>query len=490
MNQFVFEGKQKNVLFGFMGLGLVCLLLTWFQDDLYHTRFWTNFLHNSFFFTGIAFVSIFLYCAKVMMYSGWHTVFKRVWEASAQFLLVGLILLAVIVGGVFFGYHHLYHWADAASVAGDEVLQHKSSFLNKGWFLFGTLGFGAVWYFWARKMRAISIDQDANGTSQYLQYKTAKKWAAIFLPIAGFTSAAFIWQLIMSLDAHWYSTLFAWYSTISLLVSLVALTILVLIYLKSKGYYKEVSVEHLHDLGKYMFAFSIFWTYMWFSQFMLIWYGNVGEETTYFKTRMDEYPVIFWANFIMNFILPFFILLRNDTKRKFGSLAFVALIVFFGHWLDYFQMIKPGARHTAHELMEAGAEKHSSLNLDSEAKKVLIANTSSMQEEGKHTATPEAKAAPAETAPHSEAVGAEPGAEHVAATPAAHEGGAEHAAGAHEGTHGMQFEVGFSIPGLLEIGTFLGFLAMFIFFLFNQLTKAPLLPVNDPYMEESIHHHT
>ncbi len=305
MNQFVFEGKQKNVLYGLMGLGVICLLLTWFQDDMYHTRFWTNFLHNSFFFTGIAFVSIFLYCAKVMMYSGWHTVFKRIWEASAQFLVVGLVLLAVIVGGVFLGYHHLYHWADAASVAGDEILQHKSSFLNKGWFLFGTLGFAAVWYFWARKMRAISIDQDSNGNNEFAHYKMAKKWAAIFLPIAGFSSAAFIWQLIMSLDAHWYSTLFAWYSTISLLVSLIALTILVLIYLKSLGYYTQVSVEHLHDLGKYMFAFSIFWTYMWFSQFMLIWYGNVGEETTYFKTRMDEYPVIFWANFVMNFILPF-----------------------------------------------------------------------------------------------------------------------------------------------------------------------------------------
>lgn len=482
MNQFVFEGKQKNVLFGLMALGVVCMLLTWFQDDVYHTRFWTNFLHNSFFFTGIAFISLFLYCGKVLMYSGWHTVFKRVWEASAQFLSVGLILLAVIVGGVYFGYHHLYHWADANSVANDELLQHKSKFLNKGWFLLATLGFGGVWYFWARKMRSISLDQDKHGDSTYSYYKLAKKWGAIFLPIAGFSSAAFIWQLIMSLDAHWYSTLFAWYATVSLLVSLLAFTILLLVYLKSKGYYHQVTIEHLHDLGKYLFAFSIFWTYLWFSQFMLIWYGNVGEETTYFKTRMEEYPINFWANFAMNFILPFFILLRNDTKRKYGSLVFISIIVLLGHWLDFFQMIKPGARHTAHELIEASANHHSS-NLESDVKKVLISNT----EPTKTIVSEEVK-----TEEH-KAEEVKVGETHATANHAenAHMESANHdgAEAGHEGHHAPEFKVGFNIPGLLDLGTFVGFGAMFVFFLFIQLSKAPLLPINDPYLEESLHHH-
>ena len=149
----------------------------------------------------------------------------------------------------------------------------------------------------------------------------------MFLPLAGFGSAFVVWQWIMSVDAHWYSTMFAWYTGASWFVSMIALTILLLLFLQSMGYYKNVSVEHYHDLGKFLFAFSIFWTYVWFSQYMLIWYANVGEETIYFRERVDNYPALFYLNLLINFIAPFFILMRNDTKRKMGSLGFAAGLV-------------------------------------------------------------------------------------------------------------------------------------------------------------------
>ncbi len=221
----------------------------------------------------------------------------------------------------------------------------------------------------------------------------------------------------MSLDAHWYSTMFAWYSGASWFVSMICTTILVLLYLKSRGYYSQVTDEHIHDLGKFLFAFSIFWTYLWFSQFMLIWYANVGEETGYFLIRMQEYPVLFWANLAINFILPFFVLMRNSTKRKVGSLTFAAIVVLFGHWLDFFLMIKPGALHTAHELAHNG------------------------------------------------------------------DGHGAHAEGAHA------FMTGFHLPGFLEIGTFIGFMGLFLLVFFTALAKAPLTPKNDPYIQESLHHH-
>ena len=135
-----------------------------------------------------------------------------------------------------------------------------------------------------------------------------------------------------------------------------------MIWMKSKGYYEKVSVEHFHDLGKYLFAFSIFWTYVWFSQYMLIWYSNNGEETIYFFTRMHDYPMLYWGNLFLNFALPFLILLRNDTKRKMGTLFLVSAIVFLGHWFDYFQMIKPGVLHTAHEIHEMHAGSHDDLS--------------------------------------------------------------------------------------------------------------------------------
>ena len=165
------------------------------------------------------------------------------------------------------------------------------------------------------------MDEDQNGDGSYAHHKNLRVYAAIFLPIVGFSSAAMIWQWVMSLDSHWYSTLFAWYTATSWFVSMISLTILLLIWLKSNGYYKEVNENHIHDLGKFLFAFSVFWTYLWFSQFMLIWYANIGEETIYFKERYNNYPVLFFGNLAINFLVPFLILMRNDTKRKFGSVG-------------------------------------------------------------------------------------------------------------------------------------------------------------------------
>src|SRR6187401_277447 len=144
--------------------------------------------------------------------------------------------------------------------------------------------------------------------------------------------------------------MFAWYSSASLMVTMIALTIITLIALKIRGYFPLVNIEHLHDLGKYLFAFSIFWTYLRFDQFMLIWYANIPEETTYFFTRLHQYTVLFYLNIGLNFVLPFLVLLRNDTKRKYGTLIFISCVLVFSHWLDFFLMLKPGIIHTAHEL--------------------------------------------------------------------------------------------------------------------------------------------
>ncbi|MFN7118478.1 MAG: hypothetical protein ACK4TA_16895 [Saprospiraceae bacterium] len=427
MNQFKFSGSQKAVLLGAIGLGVLCLLITFFTDDALHTRFWSNFLHNSVFFTGIAFISLFFMCASITAWAGWFVVLKRLWEAYALFLIVGLGLMAVIIIGLWGHWHHLYHWADAEEVAKDVILQGKKSFLNPGWYTFGTIIIVGAWIFFAWKMRQLSLDEDANGTTAFTHHHKMRIWSAAFLPIGGFTSAAIIWQWVMSVDAHWYSTLFAWYSGASWFVAAMAITIVTLIYLKSLGYFEQVHTEHFHDLGKFMFAFSVFWTYLWFSQYMLIWYGNVGEETVYFRERLDDYPVLFFGNLVLNFVAPFLILMRNDTKRKYGTLVFTSIIVFIGHWIDYFLMLKPGILHTAHEAM------------------------------GHHGGAAEG---------------------HVAGETATAEA-------AH---HTSEFLMGFHFPGLLELGTMIGFLGLFLYFVFMQLEKAALLPKNDPYLEESLHH--
>lgn len=418
MDQFVFDSKKRWVLGGGIILGLLCMLFTYLGDDQFHTRFWTNFLHNSVFFTGIAFISLFIIAAFTTAFAGWSTLVKRVWEAYSLFLIPGLLLMLVIVAGVWGHWHHLYHWADEEAVKTDSIMFSKSGFLNKYWYTFGTLAVVGAWIFFATKIRSLSTQEDKNGPGEDFSYhRKIRTFSVIFLPIAGFSSAAMIWQWIMSIDAHWYSTLFAWYTGASWFLSALSLSILTIIYLKSQGYMTNVTSHHLHDLGKYLFGISVFWMYLWFSQYMLIWYANVGEETIYFRERLDNYKPLFFLNIIINFLAPFFVLMRNDTKRKVGTMAFVSIAVFFGHWLDFFLMIKPGARITA---MEA----------------------------------------------------------------AAHAEGAAHEAGA----HATEFAMGFSLPGLLEIGTMIGFLSLFLYIVLSRLSEASLTPKNDPYLEESLHH--
>ena len=565
---FVFSSRAKTTSLVLMGVGLLCLIASYFADggEAHHMRFWTNLLHNSVFFLGIAALAGFALAAFTTAYAGWFVQFKRVWESFATFLLPGLFLMGILIVGLFTHGHHLYHWNDEAAVAGDAILTHKSSFLNKYWYAFGTIGFVGIWYFLLGKMRNISIAEDDDDNDEgYSYYRSYKKYAAIFLPIFGFTSAALIWQWIMSIDSHWYSTMFAWYATASLFVAMTALTIMLLIYLKSRGYYLGVNEEHFHDLGKYLFAISIFWAYLWFSQFMLIWYANIGEETIYFRERMDNYPVLFWANLVINLGLPFFILMRNDTKRKMGTLFFAAAFVFFGHWLDYFNMIKPGARLTIIELAahegghgeEGHGQEHATMDSgehhsdethgaglvsegdehDEVSDEATYAEATEQEETDRVTGgqTVNSAGLPVYTDANNERMqaGAETVVGDVPNTSEFRGGGPEGegtdgprefaaimdrnevdvfepnhyiqeenidemelqghlgAAGGHtEEAHTLGYKSGYTLPGLLEIGIFLGFLGGFLFWVLNSLTKARLEPRHDPYLEESIHHHT
>jgi hypothetical protein len=417
MNRFQLNGKLRAVLLAGMALGLLSLLLTFFiGDDEFHSRFWSNFLHNSTFFTGLSLMALFFLSASITAWAGWYVLFKRLWESFSIFLIVGIILMTIIGLGNYFHWHHLYHWADETAVAQDPILTGKAGFLNKGWYLIGGLIIMAIWIFFRQRIRALSLlEEKASDPTDFKYHRRIRVYAAAFLPIVGFSSAAMIWLWLMSLDAHWYSTLFAWYTAASWFVAVVALFIIILIYLKNLGYYQRVTQEHIHDLGKFLFAFSIFWTYLWFSQYMLIWYANIGEETTYFKTRMDDYPVLFYGNLLINFVVPFLGLMANNWKRQRTWLVIIATIVFLGHWIDNFLMVKPGVLHTAQEAL-AHVDGH--------------------------------------------------------AAQAAH-----------------HIPAGFGFPGLLEIGTLIGFLAFFLYMVFQSLGKANLVSEADPYLEESIHHH-
>lgn len=349
-DQFQFTASQKRTTFILMGVGVLTLLIGIIMalsgNHTLQEKVWTGILTNNMFFLGLSLAGLFFIAVNYIGYGGWYLTVKRIPEAMSMFIPYMGVGMLIIVIGLWAHWHHIYHWAaegiaDPASENYDKLIAGKVSYLNKPFFTIRVIAYFAIWTFFAYALRKLSLQEDQLGGMS--SYNKSKVLAAIFLVFFGVTSSAMSWDFMMSIDSHWYSTLFGWYTFSTLFVSGIAAIILFTIFLKSKGYLPQVNHEHLHDLGKFLFAFSVFWTYLWFSQFMLIWYANLGESTVYFKTRMDNYPFMFYMILFINFVIPFFALMTRDSKRQMGTLATIAVIVLIGHWFDYFLMIIPGA---------------------------------------------------------------------------------------------------------------------------------------------------
>ncbi|NLR64696.1 quinol:cytochrome C oxidoreductase [Chitinophaga varians] len=361
-DQFVVPARLKKTSFVLMGVGLLTLLigLIAFQGEN-STRFWAGLLQNSSFFLLITLASTFFIAATTLAHGGWQIAFRRVPEAISMAVpALAAVLFIIVMIIVFGGKEHIYHWINAHHVAEDKVLTWKSAFLNKGFYTTATILTLGLWIFFTLKLRNMSIEEDGWD----LKPETGRKliwrntvWCGGFLVIytlsVGSTTP---WIWLMSIDAHWFSTMYSWYTFASSWVSGLSLIALFVVYLKKHGYLTYVNEEHLHDLGKFIFAFSIFWTYLWFSQYMLIWYANMPEETEYFQPRVwGEWRPIFFLNLLINFITPLLFLMKRDTKRNYTSVAFIAVVVIAGHWLDFWQMVGPGTyKHLVFPWYELG----------------------------------------------------------------------------------------------------------------------------------------
>ncbi|MBK6991854.1 MAG: quinol:cytochrome C oxidoreductase [Chitinophagaceae bacterium] len=318
------------------------------SDATSQARFWGSLLQNSVYFLLVVNAAMFFICALTLAWGGWQMSFRRVSEAiSACVPVVGTICGVILLLICFGNNHEIYHWTDTEHVKEDAILNFKKGFLNKNFFAVMTVLTIVSWSLLGRKMRKLSQSID----NKPLNVEEGKKyiwnntvWAAIYIVVFSLTVLSSIpWLWLMSIDAHWYSTMYSWYTFASTFVAGVALITLFVVFLKNNNYLELTNEEHLHDLGKFMFAFSIFWTYLWFSQFMLIWYANIPEETTYFKPRAQGmYSGIFWLMFIINFLAPLLIFMSRNSKRNYATLTFMSLLIIFGHWLDFFQMVFPG----------------------------------------------------------------------------------------------------------------------------------------------------
>ena len=303
-------------------------------------RPWSALYVAAFFFMMIGLGILAFYAIQIASQAGWSPVLFRVMEAMTAYLLPGaLIVLAIAVASGTIGHYNLFIWMDPEVVADDKLIQGKQGWLNLPGFAIRGLVYIAGWSLYRHFARKFSIAQDT--AEDTVNFKKSFRIAAAFLVFFIYTESMMSWDWIMSVDPHWFSTLFGWYVFASMFVSAITVLALITIYLKSKNYLEFVNENHLHDVAKFMFAFSIFWTYLWFSQFMLIWYSNIPEEVTYFVTRFGDYKLPFLGMVVMNFVFPILLLMNADYKRIPWFVVMAGIVILFGHYIDIFNMIMP-----------------------------------------------------------------------------------------------------------------------------------------------------
>lgn len=328
--------KLKTIGYSMVGIGLLALTYG-FIAGLGGSRIVANLHLNSFYFISLGLIGMFFVAVHAISESGWHVSLQRIGEAMSLFIPVGGIIMLLVF--VFGGMHHLFEWTHTEHL--DEILLGKTAFLNQPFFYVRFAVYFIGWVFLAWMIRKTSIQLDVNGDIKY--FKKLRKYSAFYVVFLAITSVISSWDWLMSIDAHWFSTLYGWYVFSSMLVAGFAVIVIFTYILKSMGYMQHVNVEHIHDMSIYMFGFSIFWAYLWFSQYMLIWYANIPEETIYFYERIKHFDGIFFINLFVNFVLPFLLLMTRKSKRVSYIVLPVAVLLFVGHWMDLYQLIMPGA---------------------------------------------------------------------------------------------------------------------------------------------------
>jgi len=347
---FVIPARYKTWTLALSGVGVLSLIVGFilYGGHDQGTRFWATILHNCVFWLLTVNAVMFFFAATTLALAGFQLTFRRVTEALAACVVpIGAITFVVLMILVFGGHTNIYEWLDKDVVAKDHILKGKSGFLSPGFFTTWTILTIGLWTFLGWKLRQVSrsIDNTPLNVEEGRKYVFKNTvWSALYIVWYALTVAAITpWIWLMSINAHWFSTMYSWYNFGSSFVSGLALLTIFVIYVKNQGYLEYVNQEHLHDLGKFQFAFSIFWTYLWFDQFMLIWYANISEETVYFKPRFEgAYEGIFYLNLIINFVCPLLIYMTRSSKRNWGTVTFMSVLLLFGHWLDYYQMVFPG----------------------------------------------------------------------------------------------------------------------------------------------------
>lgn len=313
-------------------------------------RPWSAIYIASFFFFMISLGVLAFYAIQYASQAGWSPVLFRVMEAITAYLPWASVIILILLSISAMDINHIFHWMDAdlinpESDKYDKLIDGKSGWLNKTAFLVRAAIFLLGWNLYRYYSRKFSILDDSAEDNRY--FKKNFRIAAGFLVFFIYTESMMSWDWLMSFDPHWFSTLYGWYIFAGMMVCGITVIALITIVLKAQGYLEFVNDSHIHDLAKFMFAFSIFWTYLWFSQFMLIWYANIPEEVTYFVTRIEDYNLPFFGMLALNFIFPLLLLMNSDYKRVNWFVVLTGIVILAGHYVDLFVLVMPATVGTS-----------------------------------------------------------------------------------------------------------------------------------------------
>ena len=329
------SSKIKTVSAICMFVGLAAFVILLINDK---SRAWHAYLIGFFYFTSLALGGLFFSAVQHMVKAGWSVNVRRLSESLTSFLpfAFGAAIVMFI-----FGASDLYSWMDPELAKTDRLIHHKSSYLNGTFFGVRIVVFFILWLLFSKVIVGRSLKQDETGDVN-ITHKLVG-WSVAFMLVFALSYSLFSVDTMMSLEPHWFSTIFGIYAFAGLFQSTMAVMILMCVYLIKKGKLKNfVNENHLHDLGKFMCAFVVFWAYIAFSQYMLIWYANLPEETLFYVPRTQGgWALVSVALILFKFIVPFLALLSRRAKRNMSMLSAVAILVLVMQFVDMFWIVYP-----------------------------------------------------------------------------------------------------------------------------------------------------
>ena len=331
---FIIPPKARIVSLLLIAIGLLAVVLGFSTDT---SRTWTVILLNNFYFLSLALGALFFIAIQYVTESGWSAMFKRIPEAMAFFIPVAFVIMLAMFAGI----REIYEWAEPGIHQKDALIAHKAPYLNIPFFYIRLLVFFGAWIILLFVMRRFSLREDAVGGSSWFNKSKKISMVYIFVFAITFSIASFDW--VMSIDAHWFSTIFGIRAIISSLYFSVAAIILLMLWLHRAGHLGTLNKYHLNDFARYLFRLSIVFGFLWFMQYLIIWYANLQETTFYYVYRLKEpWTLLFYAEVLINWTIPFVVLMSDDFARKKAVLVSISILLLVGFYISLYLQIMPG----------------------------------------------------------------------------------------------------------------------------------------------------